>query len=500
MSEKVRPFTILIAALGGEGGGVLADWISEAAVREGLAVQRTSIPGVAQRTGATSYYLEIYPTPLAQLNGKRPVLSLHPQPGNVDLLAATELLEAGRMMLTGFVTPDRTTLVASTHRIFTVQEKSGAGDGRFEGAKIFEAAKKFSQAAITFDMDAVAKEAGSVINAVILGAMAASNKMPLKSESLREAIKASGKAVEANLRGFEAGLKGVEVAAATPQSYPRLRSILVTETIKRARETLPQAVHDFVTEGIIRLADYQDIKYAETYLDRLAPIRDLDGGDYRLTNEVARHLALWMAYQDLIRVAQQKSHPDRFERVRAEVRAQPEESIIIVEYFKPGVEEFCSVLPAWLARPILNYAHRKGSNYNIGMHIKSNTIWGFLQLYLLTLLRPVRLYTHRFKEENERIESWLSFIRTAAVAGNHPLALEITRCANVIKGYGDTYNRGLADYHLIVEKAIKPALAGEVTGPAEAVKQARLAVLSDPDSEKLNSRNFDYIPLNRVNS
>ena len=135
MSEKVRPFTILIAALGGEGGGVLADWISEAAVREDFAVQRTSIPGVAQRTGATSYYLEIYPIPLARLNGKRPVLSLHPQPGNVDLLAATELLEAGRMMLAGFVTPDRTMLVASTHRIFTVQEKSGASDGRFEGRK-----------------------------------------------------------------------------------------------------------------------------------------------------------------------------------------------------------------------------------------------------------------------------------------------------------------------------------------------------------------------------
>ncbi len=499
MSEKVRPFTILIAALGGEGGGVLADWISEAAVREGLAVQRTSIPGVAQRTGATSYYLEIYPIPLAQLNGKRPVLSLHPQPGNVDLLAATELLEAGRMMLAGFVTPNRTTLVASTHRIFTVQEKSGASDGRFEGAKIFEAAKKFSQASILFDMDAVAKEAGSVINAVILGAMAAAHKMPLKTESLREAIKTSGKAVEANLRGFDAGLKGVEVAATAPRQHPRLRSVPVAETLKRARETFPQAVHDVVTEGVTRLADYQDLRYVETYLDRLAPIRDLDGDDYHLTNEVARHLALWMAYQDLIRVAQQKSHRDRFERVRAEVRAKSDEPVIIVEYFKPGIEEFCSVLPSWLARPILNDAHCQGRNYNIGMHLRSNTIWGFLQLYLLTLLRPLRPYTYRFKEENERIESWLAYICTALTAGNRPLAMEIAHCAGVMKGYGDTYNRGLADYHLIVEKAIKPALAGDISGQAaaEAVKQARLAVLSDPDGERLGSWNFEYIPLLR---
>jgi indolepyruvate ferredoxin oxidoreductase beta subunit len=492
MNEKVRPFTILIAALGGEGGGVLAGWLSEAAVMEGLAVQRTSIPGVAQRTGATTYYLEIYPIPLAELNGKRPVFSLHPQPGNVDLMVSTELLEAGRMMLNGFVTPDRTTLVASTHRIFTVQEKSGAGDGRFVGQKIFEAAKKFSRDSILFDMDAVAKEAGSIINAVVLGAMAASDKMPLKSKSLIEAIKASGKAVDANIRGFEAGLKGVQVAAAATLHRPRLRSVSVAETLNRARETFPRAVHDFITEGVTRLADYQNLKYAETYLDRLEPIRDLDGDDYHLTHEVARYLALWMAFQDLIRVAQQKSHRDRFERVRAEVRAKPEEPVIIVEYLKPGVEEFCSVLPSWLAKPILNYARRKGSNYNIGMHVKSNTILGFLQLYLLTKLRPFRPYTYRFKEENRRIEEWLSYIQTAAAQGNRPLALEITKCAGVIKGYGDTYNRGLEDYHLIVEKVIKPALSGEITGSAaaDAVKEARLAVLSDPDSEKLDSRNF----------
>jgi indolepyruvate ferredoxin oxidoreductase beta subunit len=497
MSEQARPYTILITALGGEGGGVLADWLSEAAVLEGLAVQRTSIPGVAQRTGATSYYLEIYPTPLAHLNGQRPVLSLYPQPGNVDLLVSTELLEAGRMMLNGFVTPDRTTLVTSTHRIFTVQEKSGASDGRIDGHKIFEAAKKFSHDSIMFDMSAVAKEAGSIINAVVLGAMAASNKLPVNPESLIEAIKASGKAVEANLRGFEAGRQGVEVTVAATRQRPRLRSVSVAETLRRVGETFPRAVHGFVNEGVTRLADYQNIDYAEIYLDRLETIRDLDRDDYQLTNEVARYLALWMAFQDLIRVAQQKSHRDRFERVRAEVRAKPDEPLIIVEYLKPGIEEFCSVLPSWLARPILNCAARKGSNYNIGMHVKSNTIFGFLQLYLLTKLRPFRPYTYRFKEENERIEAWLSTIQAAAAEGQQALALEIAQCAGLIKGYGDTYNRGLADYQLIVEQVIKPALSGKLTGQAavDAVKKARLAVLSDPDGETPDSRTFDYIPL-----
>src|SRR5262249_43970756 len=68
-----RPITVLIAALGGEGGGVLTNWVVAAAARHGLAVQSTSIPGVAQRTGATTYYVEVMPTPAAELGGRRPV-------------------------------------------------------------------------------------------------------------------------------------------------------------------------------------------------------------------------------------------------------------------------------------------------------------------------------------------------------------------------------------------------------------------------------------------
>jgi indolepyruvate ferredoxin oxidoreductase beta subunit len=71
MSAARRPITILIAALGGEGGGVLTNWIVAAATDLGFPVQSTSIPGVAQRTGATTYYIEILPTPWSELGGHR---------------------------------------------------------------------------------------------------------------------------------------------------------------------------------------------------------------------------------------------------------------------------------------------------------------------------------------------------------------------------------------------------------------------------------------------
>src|SRR6195256_2854805 len=99
---QVRPITILIAALGGEGGGLLTDWIVTAAETRGFPVQSTSIPGVAQRTGATTYYIEIVPVPASELGGKRPVLALTPGIADIDIALASELMEAGRLIANGF--------------------------------------------------------------------------------------------------------------------------------------------------------------------------------------------------------------------------------------------------------------------------------------------------------------------------------------------------------------------------------------------------------------
>ena len=53
-----------------------------------------------------------------------------PTPGDVDVVVASELVEAGRAIQRGLVTPARTTLIASTHRSYTISEKSDPADGR----------------------------------------------------------------------------------------------------------------------------------------------------------------------------------------------------------------------------------------------------------------------------------------------------------------------------------------------------------------------------------
>src|SRR6185437_7007156 len=128
--------TILVTALGGEGGGVLAEWLVDTATRAGHAVQSTSIPGVAQRTGATTYYVEVFPVPERELDGRRPVFSLNPVPGALDLLASSELLETVRQVGNGMAHRQRTHVITSTSRSLTVAEKMQPGDGRVAEAEL----------------------------------------------------------------------------------------------------------------------------------------------------------------------------------------------------------------------------------------------------------------------------------------------------------------------------------------------------------------------------
>lgn len=486
-----RPITILVAALGGEGGGVLADWIVAAATDAELPVQSTSIPGVAQRTGATTYYLELFPAKWEALGERRPVLALTPSPGNVDLMVASELVEAGRAMQNGFVSPDRTTLVASTHRVYTVAEKMAMGDGRADGERIVKAAAELARRAVLFDMADLAARSGTVINAVLFGAMAGAGVLPLSREACEAAIKRAGRGVEGSLKGFALGYAHAtgEAQPPSPADLKRWRD----NPVERVRSAFPVETHRILEEGAARCADFQDAAYATLYLDRLEPIAKLDrdqGGGasgFKLTNETGRFLALWMCYEDVIRVADLKSRRSRFERVRAEVQAKPDEPVHIVEYLKPGVEEVAAVLPRSLSGALTRWAARRGltDKLNVGLYVKTTSIFGFLSLRFLASLRRLRRITARFHEEQALIDRWLAAVRSAA-ARDLALALEIALCGRLIKGYGDTHRRGKENFLRILDTIV---LAGSFASDAEraaAIRSAREAALADPEGRKLD--------------
>jgi indolepyruvate ferredoxin oxidoreductase beta subunit len=471
MNLPDRPITILIAALGGEGGGVMADWLMEAATQCGFPAQATSIPGVAQRTGATTYYLEIFPAARESLGGREPVLSLTPSPGNVDVMVASELVEAGRAMQNGYVNPQRTTLIASTHRIYATVEKMQMADGRFDSDRVIAASGELAKRAVLFDMRKLAQESGTVINAVLFGAMAGSSVLPLPREACEQAIRHGGRGAEASLRGFAAGF---DIAAgqrpAPTQPAPPRRANELEEILKIGRE---------------RLKDYQGERYAALYEERVRPFLS---GDPKLAAEVARHLALWMAYEDIIRVADLKTRSSRFERVRREVGAKPHEPVVVIDYLKPGIEEFASVLPAFLGRKLVAWAERRGKldAYNVGMHIKTSSLSGYLLVRSLAWLKLWRPMSYRYREEQQLIDGWLGLVADAAKR-DPVLALEVADCARLIKGYGETHRRGKANFLAIVDALIQNPATSSPREQAAAIRKAREAALADPEGKALGT-------------
>lgn len=455
-----KPITVAILAMGGEGGGVLADWLVDLAERSGYLAQTTSVPGVAQRTGSTIYYLELFPESAARAAGKEPVLALMPVPGELDIVLASELMEAGRAIQRGFVTPDRTTLVASTHRVYSMTEKTAASDARVDAATLIDAGRAAAKSFVHADFAAIAREAGSVISAALFGALAATAALPFERAQFEDAIRRGGVGVDASLRAFAAGWNGGA----------------------REPEATPPTAFDILQAGVERLTDYQDARYASEYLELLEPIRAL--GDSALLNETARYLALWMSYEDAIRVADLKIRRTRFDRVHRETRAGEAQLVQIHDYVYPRAGELADILPAALGEWLLTTGGARRLVERFTRHgkiIETTSLRGFLQLYAVAALRPWRRKSLRFQREHRKIREWLALIPEVA-AENPALARELAECPRLIKGYGDTHARGTRHFDTLM--AALPGLR-HTDDAALRLKKLREAALADDTGQKL---------------
>jgi len=491
-SRPAKAITIAILAMGGEGGGVLADWILDLAEDAGYRAQTTSVPGVAQRTGSTIYYLEMFPEAALLAAAKDPVLALMPVPGELDIVLASELMEAGRAVQRGLVTPDRTTLIASTHRVYSMTEKTAIADGRVNSAKVIEASQVAAKIFVHGDFAKIAEDARSVISAALFGALAGTGTLPFRREQFEEAIRKGDVGVETSLAAFSAGFRAatepviakIEVAkaeAAKAKLGPRLKPL-----VARIESQFPVASREILFAGIERLADYQDLNYAGEYLDRLGPIRELEVGraDSALLNETGRYLALWMSYEDAPRVADLKIRRTRFERVRRDARVQPAQLLQINEFLHPRTQEIADMAPAGIGRWLLKSSPMQWIVEKFtgdGKIVQTTSLRGYLQLYMVAGMRRWRRSSLRFQVEQKMIGEWLALIARVAPQ-DYALALELAECPRMVKGYGDTHAQGEKNYETVI--AAVPGLLGG-SDAANSLKKLREAALSDDNGENL---------------
>src|SRR6266511_2786466 len=499
MSAARRPVSVLIAALGGQGGGVLTDWIVAAAAHAGLPAQATSIPGVAQRTGATTYYLEVYPEPIPAGSSPDPVFSLYPMPGDVDVIVASELLEAGRTIEMDYASPDRTTLIASTHRLFAIAEKTALGNGIFPRERVEEAARVLTKRLIACDALAVARAAGSEVNAVLMGALAASGALPLAASDFEAAIREGGVAVERNLAGFKAGME-VAAGALVPEGVPaRPWAQIKTERahslgsrgpaflglMGRIEQEFPAALHQTLGEAAARLIDYQDTGYAERFLERVRRVSDGDS-DTRLTKRFARRLAVWMSYEDAICVADLKTRRSRFERIRRDQGATNGQVLTVTDYLKPDLDEIYGIFPAAIGGPIARWAEKRWpeGRPTLAQHVKTTSVLGFVRVWALGRFRWLRPSSLRAQREFALIDRWQQAVLDAA-ALDYDLACEVADIATVVRGYGEVRRRLARAFTRFFDEILAPAVArdrSEGKGDARAraiVSETRKRLLAD---------------------
>jgi indolepyruvate ferredoxin oxidoreductase beta subunit len=485
-----KPLTLAILAMGGQGGGVLADWIVALAEEQGWMAQSTSVPGVAQRTGATIYYLELLPA----RDGLQPIFSLMPTPGDVDVVLAAELMEAGRSVLRGLVTPDKTVLIASTHRSFAVGEKEKPGDGIGDPTVVVSATDFAAKRTIAFDMEALAIKNGSMISASMFGALAAADVLPFAKTAFEATIRAGGKGTESSLKAFEAAYdrarsKPRDEVKAGP--YKKLEALPETvghpaldRLVRRIRADFPQPAWPLLFAGVKKLTDFQDAAYADEYLDRLDHLRALDqthggeGHDYIFTVQAAKYVAIAMTYDDVIRVADLKTRRARFERVRNEVGVNADQILYTTEYMHPRMEEVCGTLPRRIGRWIEDRPalfKRLDKLINKGRRVKTGTIFWFISLYLVAGLRRMRRGTLRHQRETEHLEAWLA-AATMHLPTNYDLAVEILGNRRLVKGYSDTHARGQSKFDKVMSAL--PLLGNRADGAAW-MKRLRQAALLD---------------------
>ena len=460
--EEVAVIKLAIMAVGGQGGGVLTKWIEQCARSNGYAVQATSVAGVAQRTGATIYYIEMAPATIDS-----PVFALLPAAGDVDILIAAEMMEAGRAIMRGFVTPDRTTLIASEHRILALSEKSVSGDGISKNEEILESAKKHAKRQIIFDMEKIAVDAGSVISASLFGALAGSKALPFSRESFEASIKASGRGVEASLDVFSAAYDKVE----NPEKissliFPRKTGsafkavgnpslVAAWNVLEEETEKFPETVRKIALIGLRKVVEYQDTKYGDEYLSRLTQVMQTDDpkNEFRLTCETAKHLANAMSYDDVIRVADLKTRKARNIRINKEMGINGEDYLKITEFLHPRAEEIVGMLPNKLGffieqrSGLMALIERVFSKKRL---VRTDSLLGFIQLYFLGGLRTFRRRSYRYKIEQNHIDNWLSSA-LSLLPNDYNLALEVIRARRLIKGYGDTHSRGLTKFDRVID-------------------------------------------------
>lgn len=495
MKEKL--IKILIPAVGGQGGGLLTEWLLQALETENYDVQSISLPGLAQRGGSTTYYIEAYPLS----EGNDIIFSQFPMPGDIDLILSQEFLELGRMLEKGYGSED-TVIISSTHRMYSTEEKLPVASGIYEDEKLHDYAKEFSKKFIGINTLSIAKQNGMnelASNAILFGALSASSALPLSKESFHKGIEKAEVSVKVNKLAFELGYNHVvqhssndnnHSTDSTP-AYDEMNYLIPSEinNIDNIKNELfdlyPEYLWPFIEEALFRLTDYQGFWYAESFVDKFKRFRQIEaqnpGEDYKLSEYVIKNLALLMTYEDGIRVSELKIRDKRFERIRKDMQIRDDQVFEVVDYLKPEADEIYGLMPDIVVRPVLSllnstiYRNRQGRGKPLTVAQKpvTTSFLGFLRIWLLSKLKFLRPSSYRYRREHETIDLYLDTVEKFGGL-DYKIGLSIAKSGSIIKGYGRVRRRTIDSFKRLIKNILEKSYDKEKEEQAGLTKTAEI--------------------------
>ncbi len=420
LPPAAQAWGIVVAGIGGTGVITIGQLLGMAAHLEGKGIVTQDAAGLAQKGGATWSHVQIADSAAA-------IHTTKVDTAKADLVIACDAIVAALPTTLAVMHPGRTGVALNSHGAPTAAFVHQP-DWQFPLGPCQDtiAQQVGHERLFAFDAEqAAVKLLGDSIytNPLLLGVAWQMGRIPLQRASLRRAIELNGVQVEKNLRAFEWGRRCAHDLAAVQAQFQAAQVISIVR--RPALEELIQRRVDFLT-------GYQDAAYAQRFREFVQRVREAEQplAGTRLTEAVAQGLFKLMAYKDEYEVARLHTDPV-FEQ---QLGAMFEGDFKVVHHMAP---------------PLLAKKNARGEPVK-----QSYGPWMRGALKLLARMKGLRGTaldvfgrTAERREERALIEQYRACIEEllgGLTAQKLPLALQIARIPQQIRGFGHVKARHLA--------------------------------------------------------
>lgn len=474
--KRKKSLRVLIGTVGGQGGGVLSDWLIHGLLNANWNAVSIGLLGLSQRAGTVTYYCEASSDKEVKV-----VNSMFAVPGDVNLFIGQELLELGRLLSSGYASED-CVIVGSLGRTYTTLEKMPAEAGVYDSSIIAAAANNLSPNN-NYLIDAPAFVTANNLqnltgNAFLLGVVVASEVINLPPEPFIKAIEDSEVNVKGNIQAFQLGYRMFKEG----KIHPGLNQLVDEKKLRASSNGKPPSSTYYLAESILgncseetiqlikfscdRLESYQDKRYVQSYLKMIEDIQGQGQVREKTINAFVKNAALWLCYEDIPRVGQLKTDPDRYLKIFKEHGIDSNHIVKITDFFVPDVEQLVGMLPKPLASLVKKVGLLFSKDFeskSFPLRIQSTSIFGYWALRFLALGRYWRRQSLRHQVEMQHFNYWFNNLRR--IQDQSPAVAQIVaELGRVVKGYGHVRVKAINDVYTFIDEAVPHLLMLEKDG------------------------------------